>query len=63
MIEQGLPAADFELAYERLAEALDSVGRARESEFLAGLALLLMQAAPEISAVLAAIDAAQAALD
>lgn len=63
MTDQGLPPADFELAYERLAAALDSVGLARESEFLARLALLLMQAAPEISAVLAAIDAAEAALD
>ncbi len=62
MFEQRLPAADFELAYERLAAALDSVGPGRESEFLARLALLLMQAAPEISAVLAAIDAAEAAL-
>lgn len=62
MFEHGLPAPDFELAYEQLAAALDRVGAARESEFLARLALLLMQAAPEREAVLAAIRAAEAAL-
>ncbi len=63
MFEPGLPPADLELAYDALAIALDRVGPARESEFLARLALLLMQAAPRAEQVLAAISAAEAALD
>ena len=57
-----LPAADFELAYALLAAAIDRVGRERESDFLARLALLLMQAPPALSAIAAAIDAAEAAM-
>lgn len=63
MIDPSLSAADLELAYDALASALDRVGPARESEYLARLALLLMQAAPRAEAILAAIRAAEAALD
>jgi hypothetical protein len=62
MSEQHLPAADFELAFEQLAAAIDRVGRERESDFLVRLALLLMQAEPEGAAISAAIEAAEAAM-
>jgi len=61
MIDQQLPSADFEAAYELLAAAIDRVGRERESEFLARLALLLMQFAPDEAAVSAALAAAEVA--
>ena len=57
MFDAGLPPAELELAYDALASALDRVGAARESEFLARLALLLMQAAPRAEEVLAAVRA------
>lgn len=63
MHEHGLAPADFERAYDVLAATLDRVGAQRESEFLARLALLLMQAPPAIDAVMAAIAAAEAATD
>jgi hypothetical protein len=62
MSEPALSGADFEQAYESLAAAIDRVGRERESEFLARLALLLMHAPPVRDAVLAAIEAAERAL-
>lgn len=62
MSEPTLSSAEFEQAYESLAAALDRVGRERESEFLARLALLLMHAPPARDAVLAAIEAAERAL-
>lgn len=57
-----LPSADFETAYDLLASAIDRVGRARESDFLARVALLLMHTPVEIEAIRAALIAAEAAL-
>ena len=36
-----MPSADFEIAYETLATAIDSAGREREALFLTRLALVL----------------------
>ena len=63
MNTDGLISDDFESAYDLLAVAIDRVGRARESEFLVRLALLLMQAPVELDSIRAAISAAEAALD
>ena len=62
MTTSALSATEFEAAYDLLAAALDRVGRERESDFLARLALLLMQSMPEVGAICAAIVAAEAAL-
>ncbi|MEX2481021.1 MAG: DUF2783 domain-containing protein [Gammaproteobacteria bacterium] len=53
---------DFETAYERLAAALDTVGRDGEVALLARLALLLANECPDLArfdaALRAALDAA-----
>lgn len=57
-----LSVADFETVYDLLASAIDRVGRERECDFLARLALLLIHTPVEIEAVRAALVAAEAAL-
>ena len=61
--EGGLPFADLEVVYDRLAEAIDAAGPERESLFLAKLALLLSRRLGERAAVEEAIAVALADLD
>lgn len=49
---------DLEAFYERLAEAIDEAGKAREGKFLAKLALLLARLGGDPEKALAAIETA-----
>ena len=56
-----LPAADYEQAYDLLAAAIDRVGLADEAAFLSRACLLLMDLAPDLASVQAALRAAERA--
>ena len=56
-----MTAEEFELAYERLAAALDRAGAADEIGLLTRLALLLAHDCPDLATFSAALDAAAAA--
>ena len=55
-----MPSADFEIAYETLATAIDSAGREREALFLTRLALVL---AHELGDIAVFQNAVRTALD
>ncbi len=57
-----LDAAAFEALYDLLAAAIDRVGPAREADFLARLALLLMHAEVDEASIRAALAAAEASV-
>lgn len=54
-----LSTAELEMAYERLARAIDEVGQQRESEFLTKLALVLANRCGDLEKVNEAIDIAK----
>ncbi|MBX9609197.1 MAG: DUF2783 domain-containing protein [Gammaproteobacteria bacterium] len=57
-----LETTTFEALYDALAAAIDRVGPARETDFLARLALLLMHAEVDEAAIRAALAAAEASV-
>ncbi len=57
-----LEAAAFEALYDALAATIDRVGPAREADFLARLALLLMHAEVDEASIRAALAAAEASV-
>ena len=58
-MQRVLSEADLERAYDRVAQAVDRAGPARESAFLARLALALSAQLPSIDQVVEAIRAAE----
>jgi hypothetical protein len=54
--------ADLEQAFERIAQAVDRVGKAHEADFLAKLCLALATQLPSIDPIAAAIRAAEEAV-
>ena len=58
-MQRVMSEADLEQAYDLIAEAVDRVGPARESPFLARLALALSAQLPSIDRLVEAIRAAE----
>jgi hypothetical protein len=58
-MQRVLSEADLERAYDLIAQAVDRAGPARESDFLARLALALSAQLPSIDRLVEAIRAAE----
>lgn len=54
----GMQFSDLEIAYERLAEAIDRAGPANEALFLARLVILQAQRGGDLALFLGAVEAA-----
>ena len=58
-MKRQITEAELEQAFERIAEAIDRVGKEREAEFLAKLCLALATQLPSIDPIADAIRAAE----
>jgi hypothetical protein len=58
-MQRQLSEPELERAYDLIAEAIDRVGRAQESQFLARLSLALSAQLPAIGLLIEAIRAAE----